>query len=75
MNIIKGKIGMRLQKKVQKGKDITSKLEFLPEWIRGIANTDWFSFVEIKNVINKKLVILVFDDLERCCLETVDILG
>lgn len=33
---------MRLQKG-SKGKDITSKLEFLPEWIRGIANTDWFS--------------------------------
>ena len=71
----KGKNWDAVAKKVQKGKDITSKLEFLPEWIRGIANTDWFSFVEIKNVINKKLVILVFDDLERCCLETVDILG
>lgn len=26
-------------------------------------------------MIEEKPVILVFDDLERCCLETVDILG
>ena len=56
-------------------KNITCKLEFLPERIRGIANTNCFSFVEIKNVIAEKPVTLVFDDLERCCLETVDILG
>ena len=57
------------------GKNITCKLEFLPELIRGIANTNCFSFVEIKNVMAEKPVTLVFDDLERCCLETVDILG
>ena len=57
------------------GKKIAGKLDFLPEWIRGIATTDWLSFVEIKNVIEEKHVVLVFDDLERCCLDTVDALG
>ena len=71
----KGKNWDAVAKKVQKGKEIAGKLDFLPEWFRGIATTDWFSFVEIKNMIEEKPVILVFDDLERCCLETVDILG
>lgn len=62
-------------KKAKWGKEVASKLEFLPDWVRGIATTDWLSFVEIKNAIEGKPVILVFDDLERCCLETVDVLG
>lgn len=62
-------------KKAKWGKKIAGKLDFLPEWIRGIATTDWLSFVEIKNVIEEKHVVLVFDDLERCCLDTVDVLG
>lgn len=62
-------------KKAKWGKEVASKLEFLPDWVRGIATTDWLSFVEIKNVIEEKPVILVFDDLERCCLDTVDVLG
>ena len=61
--------------KSEMGKKIAGKLDFLPEWIRGIATTDWLSFVEIKNVIEEKHVVLVFDDLERCCLDTVDALG
>ncbi len=61
--------------KAQQGKEIAGKLEFLPEWVRGIATTDWQSFIEIKNTIEEKPVILVFDDLERCCLDTVDVLG
>ena len=62
-------------KKAKWGKEIAGKLDFLPEWIRGVATTDWLSFVEIKNVIEEKHVILVFDDLERCCLDTIDVLG
>lgn len=62
-------------KKAKWGKEIAGKLDFLPEWIRGIATTDWLSFVEIKNVIEEKHVVLVFDDLERCCLDIVDVLG
>lgn len=50
-------------------------MDFLPEWVRGIATTDWQSFIEIKNIIEGKPVILVFDDLERCCLDTIDVLG
>lgn len=61
--------------KAQQGKDVVGKLEFLPEWVRGIATTDWQSFIEIKNTIEEKSVVLVFDDLERCCLDTVDVLG
>ena len=61
--------------KAQQGKEIAGKLDFLPEWVRGIATTDWQSFIEIKNTIGEKPVILVFDDLERCCLDTVDVLG
>lgn len=33
--------------KAQQGKDVVGKLEFLPEWVRGIATTDWQSFIEI----------------------------
>ena len=62
-------------KKAKWGKEVASKLEFLPDWVRGIATTDWLSFVEIKNVIEERPVILVFDDLERCCLDTIDVLG
>ena len=61
--------------KAQQGKEVVGKLDFLPEWLRGIATTDWQSFIEIKNTIEEKPVILVFDDLERCCLDSVDVLG
>ena len=61
--------------KAQQGKEVVGKLDFLPEWLRGIATTDWQSFIEIKNTIEEKPVILVFDDLERCCLDSIDVLG
>lgn len=59
----------------QKGKEIATKLDFLPEWIKGIASTNWTSFVEIEEKIDDKRVILVFDDLERCRMDSVDVLG
>lgn len=61
--------------KAQQGKEIVGKLEFLPEWLRGIATTDWQFLLEIKNTIGEMPVILVFDDFERCCLDSVDVLG
>lgn len=61
--------------KAQQGKEIAGKMDFLPEWVRGIATTDWQAFIEIKKVIGGKPVILVFDDLERCRLDTIDVLG
>lgn len=61
--------------KAHQGKEVVGKLDFLPEWLRGIATTDWQSFIEIRNTIEEKPVILVFDDLERCCLDSIDVLG
>lgn len=61
--------------KIQKGKELLSELNFLPEWVTGVASTNWTSLVEIKNKIGDKLVVLVFDDLERCCINNVDVLG
>lgn len=71
----KGKKWKGVVEKAQQGREIAGKLDFLPEWVRGIATTDWQSFIEIENVIEEKPVILVFDDLERSCLDTVDVLG
>lgn len=71
----KDKKWKNLFEKAQQGKEAVEKLDFLPEWLRGIATTDWQSFIEIKNTIEEKPVILVFDDLERCCLDSIDVLG
>lgn len=71
----KGKKWKGVVEKAQQGREIAGKLYFLPEWVRGIATTDWQSFIEIENVIEEKPVILVFDDLECSCLDTVDVLG
>lgn len=62
-------------KRFEKSKAVISKLDFLPEWIKGIANTDITSFISIKNKIKDKTVILVFDDLERCHMNSADVLG
>lgn len=61
--------------KIQKGKEIIAKVEGLPDIIKGVAATNWTSFIEIKEKIGDKSVVLVFDDLERCCLNSVDVLG
>lgn len=55
----------------EKAKDIP----LLPEVIKNIASTDITSFFPMKNELDGKKVILVFDDLERCCIRTVDVLG
>jgi len=64
-----------IAEKIQKGKEIVAKVEGLPDIIKGVAATNWTSFVEIKEKIGDKSVVLVFDDLERCCLNSVDVLG
>jgi Cdc6-like AAA superfamily ATPase len=62
-------------KKVSKGKKFITKLEFLPELVRGIASTDVTAFFPINKKMEDKSVILVFDDLERCRMSSVDALG
>lgn len=61
--------------KIDQGKKILSKLDFLPDWIKGVGSTDIASFVPITNQMEGKSVILVFDDLERCRMSSVDVLG
>lgn len=61
--------------RAQKGKEFVTKLDFLPDWIKGVASTNWTSFVEIGRMIGDKSVVLVFDDLERCQIDCVDVLG
>ena len=61
--------------KMKRGKEILNKLEFLPEPIKKLANTDWMAFVKISPQINEKNVVLVFDDLERSNLDIIEIMG
>ena len=61
--------------KINEGKKFIAKLDFLPEWIKGVASTDITSILPISNKIEDKSVILVFDDLERCQMSTADVLG
>ncbi|MEL4861056.1 P-loop NTPase fold protein [Pseudoflavonifractor phocaeensis] len=61
--------------KICSGKKIVSKLDFLPQWAKGIASTDVSIFLPIGNTLDNKKVILVFDDLERCRMNIVDVLG
>jgi hypothetical protein len=61
--------------KVKVTKNLIIKLKFLPETFRNIASTDMSVFVQISKKIEGKSVILVFDDLERCRMSSVDVLG
>ncbi len=40
-----------------------------------LASVGLSNFMRVKNIINKKPVILVFDDLERCRMDRIDVLG
>lgn len=64
-----------IAKKLVSGKKLLAKLDFLPEWLRQIATTDISAFFPIGNELEGKKVILVFDDLERCRINCVDVLG
>lgn len=61
--------------KISVAKKTIRKLDFLPETIRNIASTDVTAFFPIRNELDGKKVILVFDDLERCCMNITDVLG
>lgn len=65
----------KVAKKVGQGKKWISRVDFLPEWLRGIAKTDASVFFPISKEMDGKDVILVFDDLERCRMSSVDVLG
>ena len=65
----------KVAKKICQGKKWISRVDFLPEWLRGIAKTDASVFFPISKEMDGKDVILVFDDLERCRMSSVDVLG
>ena len=65
----------KVTEKIGQGKEWLSKMDFLPDWIRGIAKTDASVFFPISKEMDGKEVILVFDDLERCRMSSVDVLG
>ena len=54
--------------------DIAKKFPIAPA-IKDILNINPFDYLEMKTTIDDKTVVLVFDDLERCSLSIVDILG
>lgn len=64
-----------IKHRIDSAKEVLKNLEFLPEWVRKISSTDVATFLPIRNELNGKKVILVFDDLERCCVNMVDVLG
>lgn len=61
--------------KVGEGQKLFAELKFLPEWVRGIVSTNVTAFFSINKKMEDKPVILVFDDLERCRMCSVDVLG
>lgn len=61
--------------KAKKGKELLASDDLVPELIRNVANINWSCLIGMKEKIGKKSVILVFDDLERCCMNSVDVLG
>ena len=60
---------------IKNGKKATKELDFMPKWMENVISIDMTSFIKIKNEIAGKRVVLVFDDLERCQLSNVDVLG
>lgn len=64
-----------LAEKTKKLKILISAINVVPDVIKGITTSDFTSLIVIKNKIGGKSVILVFDDLERCRMDYVDVLG
>ena len=62
-------------KKIKKVKKAISETNVAPDVVKGITTSDFTSLVAIKNKIGGKSVVLVFDDLERCRMDYVDVLG
>lgn len=63
----KGKLVTKLQEKL-------SRLP-LPENLKNIASFNVATLLTVVNELNGKKVVLIFDDLERCKLNTIDVLG
>lgn len=64
-----------ITKKISQGKKWLTKVDFLPDWLKGIATTDISAFFPIGEKMEGKTVVLVFDDLERCRMSNVDVFG
>lgn len=64
-----------LAEKAKKFKEFFSGLDGIPDWAKGIASSDFASLIEMKEKIGDKSMVLIFDDLERCRLDSVDVLG
>lgn len=54
---------------------INSFSDYLPDQIKILSNIDLTEFIPLKNSINEKTVVLVFDDLERCQMKDAETLG
>lgn len=56
--------------------DLTDHLpKSIAKLIKNLTKVEWDAFIDIKNTIDDKKVILVFDDLERCNIDLIDVLG
>lgn len=75
-----GKLTGALNKYVKSLKDVAKNVnEFMPDPVKNIVNgvfsINVLDFVKIENEIGNKKVVLIFDDLERACISTTDLLG
>lgn len=75
-----GKIASTINKYGRSLKDMVKNLnEFLPGPVKnvvgGLFSINVLDFVNIETKIGDKKVVLIFDDLERACISTTDLLG
>ena len=75
-----GKIASTLSKYGRSLKEMVKNLnEFLPGPVKnvvgGLFSINVLDFVNIETKIGDKKVVLIFDDLERVCISTTDLLG
>lgn len=75
-----GKIASTLSKYGRSLKEMVKNLnEFLPGPVKnvvgGLFSINVLDFVNIETKIGDKKVVLIFDDLERACISTTDLLG
>ncbi len=61
---------------METGRSWLNKLsDIFPDNLQKIVRADVTEFIPLKNKMNGKSVILIFDDLERCQMDTADVLG
>lgn len=75
-----GKVASALNKYGGSLKGVAKNVnEFMPDPVKNIVNgvfsINVLDFVKIENKIGDKKVVLIFDDLERACISTTDLLG